>query len=118
MKTIRSFIWVTPVYTGGNIYIYYGQLKNGNWFVTADSDCWLNEVDANPDDFDDDEVWQTEWIEEHNVKAYEADEAKQFYKAMLRWILEKEPDNANTNYNLYDMEERLTNIEKWFPSIY
>lgn len=118
MTTIRSFEWVTPQYTGGNIYIYYGKLKNGNWFVTADSDCWLDEVDANPDDFDRDEVWQTEWIEEHSVKAYEPAEAKQFFKAMYRWIIIHQPNNEHTNYSVGDMKKLLASINKWFPDKY
>ena len=118
MKTIRSFEWVTPVYTGGNIYVYTGKLKNGNWFITGDCWCWLDEIDANPDDYDGDEVWQNNWIEEHSVKSYEANEAKQFYKAMYRWIIKNKPQNNNTNYYLFEIEDRLVDIDKWFPDKY
>lgn len=118
MKTIKSFESVTPIYTGGNIYVYYGKLKNGNWFITSDADCWLNEVDVNPDNYDGDEIWQNVWLDKHNVKDYEPSEAKQFYKAMYRWIIKCEPENDNTNYSIYDMEERLSSIEKWFPNKY
>ena len=118
MTSIRSFEYVNPCYTGGNIYVYTGKLKNGNWFMTSDADCWLNEVNTDPDVLPGDEVWQNEWLDKHNVKAYELKETKQFYKAMYRWIIIYEPRNEHTNYSIDDMKRRLESINEWFPTEY
>lgn len=113
--TIRDFEWVNPFWTAGSIYAYIGKLKNGNWFITADSDCWLDELNVNPNDYDNDDIWQSSWIDEHSMKSYDHYEAKQFFKAMYRWIIKNKPSNEYTNYDIGDIETLLKTIDKWFP---
>ena len=116
MKT-TDFIYVNPVYTGGGIYCYTGQLKNGNYFMaTSESPAWAVEVTENPDNTEDpgNDPWHEEWIEPRKVRDIENyKEKKSFFKAMLSWIIKNEPKNSFTNYDIDDMERLLANIDNW-----
>lgn len=61
---------VEACYTGGGIYMYYGELSNGNWFLTG-SECKCDgsilELDADPAD-DLDESGNPFWQETHKVR--------------------------------------------------
>ena len=110
MRT-TDFLYVNPVYTGGGIYCYTGQLKNGNYFMASDADCWVVEVNENPDTEED--PWYLEWIEPRKVRDIENyNEMKSFFKTMLRWVVKNQPTNENTNYNIGDMERLLDNIDE------
>ena len=50
------------VYTGGNIWLFYGKFKNGDFFL-MDDDGDILILDADPSDFD--ESLYTEWQESH-----------------------------------------------------
>ena len=50
------------VYTGGGIWVFYGELEDGNFFLT-DNDGYVALVDSDPSDFD--ESLYYDWQEEH-----------------------------------------------------
>lgn len=60
------------VYTGGNIWLFYGELEDGNFFLTDDNGC-TEILDTDPSDLD--ESLYYEWQQEHLVKELD-DESK------------------------------------------
>lgn len=62
MEKLKS---VTAVYTGGNIWLFYGELANGEYFFTDDEGdvLILNESPANLD-----ESLFVEWQDAHKVR--------------------------------------------------
>jgi len=77
------------VYTGGNIWLFYGQLENGNYFLTDDNG-WTQILNSNPSDFD--ESLYEEWQQEHLVRELFYEERIKFCNELLDWIL-AHPDN-------------------------
>lgn len=91
----------TAIYTGGNIYIYYGQLSDGNWFRACDewecieicdSDTGVEEADYN------------EFYEEHKFETLVNEEYETFWNEMLLWIIHNAPEG---NYQAGDLEKRM-----------
>ena len=72
------------VYTGGNIWLFYGQLKNGNYFLTDDYGATLY-LDADPSDLD--ESTYTEWQDEHKIKELFGKERLDFCDALIAYLL-------------------------------
>lgn len=82
--TIKS---VEPVYTGGNIWIFYGELTDGNYFLTDDYGATLI-LDSDPDDFD--VSLYEDWQNEHLIENLEGDERLDFCNEMLDMIEKSE----------------------------
>lgn len=113
----EKFISVDPEYTGGGIYVFTGELADGNYFMadTANYDVRIVNADPNiPDDMSDEEAWEkygitrsedawasVEWQEEHLVKDLVPDEAVAFFKQMLKWVEDNDPSG---NYLGSDMD--------------
>lgn len=99
---------VTPIYTGGNIYIYLGKIKNGSFFIACDCNDTIREIDTDPlkADFME-EIGQEEWEQAHLVKDWnnETAETTRFFISMLSWIIRHKPQTQDCNYQLYDMEK-------------
>jgi len=53
------------IYTGGGVWLFIGELENGNYFLTDDYGCTLI-LDENPEDLD--ESLTVEWQEKHTIK--------------------------------------------------
>lgn len=106
-----KIIDVTPIYTGGNIYIYWGAFSDGTYFIACDDMYDLTIVNADPamsynaeeDIFESDYY---EWQEDHLVKRIDCNTTQDFYNNMYDWILENKPKGKLCNYSLGDMEER------------
>lgn len=90
----------TAIYTGGNIYIYYGQLEDNTYFRSCDTwECTeICNADTSTEDAD-----YMEFYEEHSIKAIAGKEHREFFNKMLQWILEHKPDG---NYVTYELEKR------------
>lgn len=97
---------VTPDYTGGNIYVYLGELDNGQYFIAEDLMYDVTIVDADPRKAGDD-AFQPDWIEEHLVRYLEEDNIT-FFRDMLCWVIDNKPDG---NYNIVDMEHELMELD-------
>lgn len=101
------FKTVEPIYTGGNIYIFAGQMTNGNYFIADSSFFDVRILDADPSEvtwenamFKEYAMDSVEWQEEHLVDDANPTEAVVFFRHMLKWVKENEPEG---NYSLCDM---------------
>ena len=101
-----KFKSVEPEYTGGGIYVFTGAVDD-NYFMADTSFYDVRLLDANPKDNVNEErfgfpEWEcADWQEEHLVKDLVPHEAVEFFKEMLRWVQENEPDG---NYLMSDMD--------------
>ena len=78
------------VYTGGNIWIFYGQLEDGNYFLTDDYG-WTQILNADPSDFD--ESLYEDWQKEHLVRELDGNERVKFCNHLLDYIYDN-PQNS------------------------
>ena len=101
-----SISFATAICTGGGIYIYLGQLVNGNYFLTDDVSMeycmFLNESP-----YDLDKSLYEEWQESYKVGELYGEEALSFNKRMLIWIINNKPDG---NYAVGELETRLAKL--------
>lgn len=95
----------TAVYTGGGIYIYYGQLEDGNYFRTWDDAECIEICDA---DTSVEEADYNEFYDEHRVETLIEDEFKVFWNKMIQWIIDNEP---NGNYAVDELKERMEELK-------
>lgn len=103
-----NFKIVTPIYTGGGIYCFYGKVNDVYFIASDQGDVRL--VDVIPFDAVDGEMWYAEWQEEHLIRDIETNEEyKSFFLHMLDWIIKNKPEG---NYLMEDMNDLLTFINK------
>lgn len=91
------------VYTGGNIWLFYGTLDNGNYFLTDDYGATLI-LNADPSDLD--ESTFPEWQQEHLVTELQGNERIGFCFLLCGYLLEADADhrggiNDNEIYAYY-----------------
>ncbi len=91
----------TAEYTGGGIYIYHGQLQDGNYFRTCDD--WETIEICNADTSVEDANY-IEFYEEHRVEILVEDGYRRFWNQMIHWIIQNQPDG---NYATNELENRL-----------
>ena len=113
--------YVTPNYTGGGIYVYTGKLKDGNYFIADDtyfgkegdtfSPFDIRVVDTDPDKvYTDEDGYEYTLLddiyyqEQHFIEDIEEDDAKEFTKMILQWVIDNKPEG---NYQIGEMEEYL-----------
>lgn len=104
-----NFVKVEPCYSGGGIYVFIGELANGNHFVA--SDCCYDVRLLNADVFSadwDSELWNEDWEEAHIVADLNETESLSFFEKMLKWIIKNEPKG---NYQANDMKADLDEIK-------
>lgn len=98
--------FATAICSGGGIYLYLGQLDNGNYFLTDDDSIdyclFLNESP-----YDLEKSLYPEWQDSHKVSEYSGEEALGFNKKMLKWIIDNKPDG---NYAECELETRLAKL--------
>ena len=96
------------VYTGGNIWLFYGTLDDGNYFLTDDNG-WTLILNANPgDDFE--EACFYEWQEEHLVKELLHEERMKFCDKLLDYIYENPDHDGGMD------EQEIEVYRNWFRS--
>lgn len=97
----------TAVYTGGGIYIYYGQLESGLYFRTADE---YEVIDICNADTSDESADYAEFYEAHSVEEI-ADTSKDFqtlWNAIISHILNGGATLGRwSNYSRTDLENRI-----------
>ena len=113
--------YVVPNYTGGNVYVFTGKLKDGNYFIADDTyfgkeGDTFSPFDVTIVDTDPDKVYTDEdgyeytllddiyYQEQHFVEDIEEDDAKEFTKMILQWVIDNKPEG---NYQIGEMEEYL-----------
>ncbi len=95
----------TACYTGGGIYIYYGQLESGLYFLACDECEAISICDA---DTSTEEAQYPEWQEQHTVEELMGENFECFWNAMLLHII-----NGGLSYDEWhnyltsDLEERI-----------
>lgn len=95
----------TACYTGGGIYIYYGQLESGLHFRTCDEweAVYLCDSDTEAEEAD-----YGEFYEAHTVEEITGDDFTAFWNAMLSHILSGGAAHGKwSNYSPDDLENRL-----------
>ena len=95
------------VYTGGNIWLFYGKLKDGNYFLTDDNGCTLI-LDKNPKNLD--KSTYEDWQMKHLVKELYHKERINFCMKLLDY-LEAHPDDCG-GMSEYEIDV----YRKWFLS--
>lgn len=92
----------TALYTGGGIYIFYGQLESGLYFRVGDEDepVYICDSDTSAEEAD---YW--EFYEDHTVEELMGENFKTFYNAMLTHILNGgQPHDKWSNYSANELE--------------
>ena len=105
MENIKS---ATACYTGGGIYIYYGQLESGLFFRAADGfdAIYICDSDTSAEEAD---YW--EFYEAHTVaEITNENEYTAFWNAMISHILNRKPSYGK--WNNYDPDELQARIIK------
>ena len=91
---------IEPCYSGGGIYIFFGNIDNKRFFI-ADTNC--NDVRiVNKNPIDTEESLEIEWQEKHFIEDLEPDASKKFMKEITDWIIKNNPKG---NYITSDIEE-------------
>lgn len=86
---------VIPEYTGGGIWLFYGELKSGEHFLTDDNGCTLI-LDESPADFD--ESLYVEWQQAHTIRELEGEERDIFLRSLLNRIYRRLPEDNEGGY--------------------
>lgn len=95
----------TAVYTGGGIYIFYGQLESGLWFRAWD-ECeaaYICDSDTRAE-----EAEYSEFYDTHTVRELTGDEFRNFWNAILSHVLNGGAALGRwSNYSRADLENRI-----------
>ncbi len=97
----------TATYTGGGIYIYTGQLDNGDYFLSDDvflEYCMFLNNDPYPVL---DDATTEEWQNQHKIGEYSGKEGLTFNRRVLEWIIKNRPEG---NYQVTEIESRLKKL--------
>ena len=86
-------------YTGGGIYVFYGQLVGGKYFLASDYETAMYITDTDPVPVWDD-VWYMEWLD---ANCEEVEMTEEFWNSMTRWIVEHRPEG---NYCAAEIDGR------------
>ena len=91
----------TAEYTGGGIYVYYGELENGLYFRACDDWDFISICNS---DTSADEAEYNEFYEEHETDSIDRYQFEEFFNTMLLWIIHNAPKG---NYNADELENRM-----------
>lgn len=95
----------TATYTGGGLYIFYGQLKNGLYFSAYDE--WESIYICN-EDTSTEAAQYLEFYERHAVEELTGKDFQTFWNEMLSFILSGGPSpNKRRNYSISELKERI-----------
>ena len=71
------------VYTGGNIWLFYGKLQDGTYFLTDDYGS-TQILDSDPSDFD--VTLYQEWQDEHRLELLESEKRLSFCDSLCDYL--------------------------------
>ena len=96
-----------PIYTGGGITCFLGQIDDGLYFM-ADNSCYdVMFLNADPMLADED-CWYAEWQEFHLVRYLDEKESLAFFRKMFEWI----KANNHDHYEWYDCDSDLEEVKR------
>lgn len=96
---------VSACYTGGGIYIYYGQLESGLYFMTNDDieTIYICNADTSAE-----EAQYLEFYDRHTVEELAGEAFINFWNRMLSHVINGGPAYGRwSNYLKSDLEERI-----------
>ena len=93
---------VEAVYTGGGIWLFCGEVSDGNWFFTDDFGCTLI-LDTNPDTDWDNCCYDT-WQKAHLVKELKGKERIDFANKLINMLYKTNCDMTNVEIERYKKE--------------
>ena len=102
----------TAIYSGGGVYIYYGQLTDGNWFRVCDSEDFIEICNS---DTSVDEADYYEFYEKHSICTLTGEEFETFWNEMLLWIIHNAPEG---NYSFDELETRFIEKKKEINAVF
>jgi hypothetical protein len=95
----------TACYTGGGLYIYYGQLESGLYFSAYDE--WESVYICDADTSVEEAQYET-FYDQHTVEELTKDNFRSFWNAMLLHIINGGLSHGEWhNYLTSDLEERI-----------
>ena len=95
----------TACYTGGGIYIYYGQLETGLFFRAVDDWDVIYICDSNTEA---EEAEYSEFYEAHAVEEITGDNFKNFWNTMLSHILDGGAAHGRwSNFSPSELKDRI-----------
>lgn len=95
----------TACYTGGNIYIYYGQLESGLYFRTFDDSDTIYICNS---DTEAEEAEYSEFYDAHTVEELTGEDFRTFWNTMLSHILSKGAAHGRwLNYSSDELKNRI-----------
>ena len=109
-STNHNFKSINAIYTGGNIWLFYGELNNETYFLMDDYGYVLI-LDSDPSDLD--ESLYPEWQEKHKIKDLYNQERKDFCLKVLNLLMKNDSccnrngitDSEIEYYKIYMMED-------------
>lgn len=113
---MARFKSIEPTYTGGGIYLFTGQLADGNYFMADTSfydvriltdDPW--EITIEHSMFPEYAMDSVEWQEEHLVEDLEPEDAAKFILSAIRWVTNHKPEG---NYSLGDFKYYIDDLKR------
>lgn len=136
--------YATSEYTGGNIYVYFGKLKDGNYFVASDVDFaeddarfWVWIIDVDPAAYKNADIWDDindlKWQDKHIKVHLDENVEQEFTIQLLNWLIKNNSGECDVNtmknmLNVIKMDKksdeskkeeakRLPNISKFIYDI-
>ena len=101
----------TAIYSGGGIYLYYGELEDGNWLMGDDgNECFVivnTSPLANDETFE--ESGYLEWQEEHLVEWIHRRKFKEVLKSLVDVISKGKTIEECDNFLLSELKRRVEN---------
>lgn len=75
---------IEPIYTGGDIWCFLGELSDGNFFLASDFMDSFRILNEDPREKD--EAWYPEWQEKHLVLDIDDDKTTPIFIDLYRWL--------------------------------
>lgn len=92
-------------YTGGGIYVFFGELADGTFFMTDGYEYDTRIVNEDPTKVEDGGAWYAEWQEEHLVRDIDTEkQGPSFMLKVIEW-LRKNNEYANKDADIDYIEE-------------
>ena len=106
----RQFVSAEAIYTGGNIYVYMGEIEDGVFFFAMDDMCYdVLFLDADPREADDD-AFQPNWQREHTLKEYcDTDEVFDWFTKMYLLSFDASATKREKIIEVIDYKQYLKN---------
>ena len=101
----KKVIYANAEYTGGNMYIFIGKFSDGTYFKTS-SETEPYVVNVRKKTTFSDECWDGGIWEYEDDNFISEKKDRKTYNAMLKWIIDNEPDGG---YSVSDLKWMLEN---------